>query len=194
MLFSYSVENKKLFLQCLLIRLSMKSVKLYIHFLWMFLLTVLVANSQNSFNPTGYATSLRGALMDPASISTISVYYTRGMIFDVEEGKPRPDAPFEKLAELNNLRTIRLNGTPVNFKQETFFCNLTKVVQLEALELRMSLRQLGVLTEKSLRCLTKLKSLRRLNLPNQYPAEEYLKIKELLPNCEIVINMSFEGD
>jgi hypothetical protein len=160
----------------------------------MLLLTVLVANSQNSFNPTGYATSLRDALREPSSISTVSVYYTRGMIFDVEEGKPTPDAPFEKLIELNNLKTFRLNGAPVNFNQETFFCSLTKVTQLESLELRMSLRQLGILSERSIKCLGKLKNLRRLNLPNQYPSEEYLKIKELLPNCEIVINMSVGGE
>lgn len=172
----------------------MKSVKLYIHFVWMFLLTVLVANSQNSFNPTGYATSLRDALKEPSLISTVSVYYTRGMIFDVEEGKPTPDAPFDKLVELNNLKTIRLNGVPINFHQETFFCNLTQVKQLEVLELRMSLRQLGVLTDRSVKCLAKLKGLKRLNLPNQYPAEEYLKIKQLLPNCEIVININIEGE
>ncbi|MBP9214530.1 MAG: hypothetical protein KBF36_08245 [Chitinophagaceae bacterium] len=173
----------------------MKSVKLYIHLLWMFFLTtVLVANSQNSFNPTGYASSLRDALKEPSSVATVSVYYTRGLIFDVEEGKPTPDASFEKLGELSNLRTFRLNGAPINFQQEPFFCNLSKVKQLESLELRMNFRQLGVLTERSIKCLSKLKSLKRLNLPNQYPAEEYIKLQQLLPNCEIVINMSPEGD
>ena len=112
----------------------------------------------------------------------------------VEEGKPTPDASFEKLGELSNLRTFRLNGAPINFQQEPFFCNLSKVKQLESLELRMNFRQLGVLTERSIKCLSKLKSLKRLNLPNQYPAEEYIKLQQLLPNCEIVINMSPEGD
>lgn len=172
----------------------MKSIKIYIHFLWMFLLTVVVANAQGGgFNPTGYASSLKDALKEPSGISTISVYYTRGLIFDIEQGKPAPDAPFEKLGELSNLKTIRLNGCPVGFNQEKFFCSLTQVKQLESLELRMNFRQLGLLTEQSLKCLKKLKNLRRLNLPSQYPPEEYNKLQELLPNCEIIINMNFEG-
>jgi len=167
----------------------MMSKKYYIHFVWMFLLTIGVANAQNSFNPMGYATSLRDALKEPENISTVSVYYTRGMIFDIEQGKPAPDASFEKLSELNNLKTFRLNGCPFDFKQENFFCNLSKLKQLEVLELRMSFRQLGVLSEQSIKCLKKLKNLRRLNLPYLYPQEDYLKLQELLPDCEIVINV-----
>jgi hypothetical protein len=167
----------------------MKSVKNYIHFVWMFLLTMNVVNAQSGFNPMGYATSLREALKEPENISTISVYYTRGMIFDVEQGKPTPDASFEKFAELSNLKTFRLNGCPFDFKQENFFCNLTKIKQLEVLELRMSYRQLGSLSEQSIKCLKKLKNLRRLNLPYLYPQEDYLKLQEFLPECEIVINV-----
>jgi hypothetical protein len=160
----------------------------------MFLLTVLVAHSQNGFNPTGYASSVKEALREPLGISTVSIYYTRGMIFDVEQGKPAPDAPFDKLGELSNLKTFRLNGCPVNFAQDKLFCNLSQVKQLEALELRMSFRQLGLLNEQSIKCLKKLKSLKRLNLPSQYPPEEVAKMQLLLPNCEIIINMNFEGE
>ena len=178
-----------LVLHYLLIPLSMMSKKNYIHFVWMFLFSVVVANAQNSFNPTGYATSLREALKEPENISTVSVYYTRGMIFDIEQGKPAPDVSFDKLPELSNLKTIRLNGAPVDFHQETFFCNLSKLKQLEALELRMGFKQLGLLSEQSIKCLKKLKNLRRLNLPCQYPQEDYQKLQQLLPDCEIIINL-----
>ncbi|HMZ46940.1 MAG TPA: hypothetical protein PLU36_09070 [Chitinophagaceae bacterium] len=172
----------------------MKSVKYYIHFVWMLLFSVVAVNAQNSFNPTGYATSLKEALKEPENISTISVYYTRGMVFDIEQGKAAPDASFEKLMELNNLRTFRLNGCPLDFNQELFFCNLSKVKQLEALELRMNFRQLGLLTEQSIKCLKKLKNLRRLNLPCQYPQEDYIKLQQQLPDCEIIINVYPGGE
>lgn len=183
-----------LVLRCLLIRLSMKSVKLYIHFLWMFLLTVLVANSQSGFNPSGYASSLKDALKEPSSISTLSVYYTRGMIFNVEQGRDTPDEPFEKLSELNNLRNFRLNGCPINFNQETFFCSIGNAKQLESLEIRMNFKHLGLLTEPSLKCLKKLKNLKKLHLPSGYPSESYIKLQQLLPNCEIIINLSVEPE
>lgn len=172
----------------------MKSGKLYIHLLWMLLLTVSVSNAQNSFNPTGYASSLKEALKEPGEISTVSVYYTRGLIFDVEKGKPAPDAAIESVAELKNLKTFRLNGCPVDFKQDKFFCNLGKVKQLEVLELRMSFKQLGILTEQSVDCLKKLKNLKRINLPNQYPVEELKKLQLALPTCELIINISQEGE
>lgn len=171
----------------------MKSVKSYIHFLWMFIFSV-SAYAQGGFNPNGYASSIKEALREPSSISTLSVYYNRGYVFDVEQGKPTPDASFEKLQELNNLKTFRLNGTPHNFSQETFFCNLTYVKQLEVLELRMSFKQLGVLTEQSIKCLSKLKYLKRLNLPHYYPTEELVKLQAKLPNCELIINISPEMD
>ncbi len=170
------------------------SKKIYIHLLWMFLLTTLGANSQSGFNPMGYASSMKDALKDPAAISTVSVYYNRGMIFDVEQGKIAPDEPLEKLKELNNLRQLRLNGCPVNFSQEKFFCGLSGLKQLELLEIRMSYKQFGALTERSVNCLKKLKTLKRLNLPNQYPAEEVTKLQQLLPNCEIIINTYPEGE
>ena len=171
----------------------MKSKKLYIHFLWMFLLTVLVAKSQG-FNPTGYATSMKDALKEPSNISTVSVYYTRGLIFDIEQGKAVPDAPLEKLSELSNLKSFRLNGCPINFNQEKFFCSLKYIKPLESLEIRMSFKQLGLLTVKSVNCLKKMKNLKRLNLPNSYPAEEYIKLQQLVPNCEIIINLYPEGE
>jgi hypothetical protein len=65
---------------------------------------------------------------------------------------------------------------------------------LEVLELRMSFKQLGVLTEQSIKCLSKLKYLKRLNLPHYYPAEELVKLQAKLPNCELIINISPEMD
>lgn len=172
----------------------MKSGKLYIHLLWMLLLTVTNVSSQQSFNPTGYASSFKEALKEPTEIYTVSVYYNRGLIFDVEKGKHSADADVENVATLKNLRTLRLNGCPLNFKQDKFFCNLGKVKQLEVLELRMSFKNLGLLTEQSIDCLKKLKSLKRINLPNQYPPEELKKLQLALPTCEIIINMYPEGE
>lgn len=174
--------------------LSMMSKKLYIHLLWMFLLATLGANGQSGFNPLGYASSLKDALKEPAAISTVSVYYNRGLIFDVEQGKNAPDEPLDKLRELSNLKQFRLNGCPVNFNQEKFFCGLSNLKQLELLEIRMSFKQLGILSEKSINCLKRLKTLKRLNLPNQYPMEEVTKLQQLLPNCEIIMNTYPEGE
>lgn len=142
----------------------------------------------------GYASSVKDALKEPSGISTVSVYYNRGMIFDVEQGKNAPDAPLEKICELSNLRQFRLNGCPVNFNQERFFCGLSKLKQIELLEIRMSFKKFGPLSEKSMACLKKLKTLKRLNLPNQYPDEELAKLQLLLPNCEIIINPYPEGE
>gem|GEM_PF-7032382 len=172
----------------------MKSRKMYIHFLWMFLLTVLVANSQAGFNPLGYASSVKDALKEPSGISTVSIYYNRGMIFDVEQGKNAPDEPLEKISQISNLRQFRLNGCPVGFNQERFFCGLSKLKQVEVLEIRMSYKKFGILSEAALACLKKLKTLKRLNLPNQYPSEELAKLQLLLPNCEIITNLYPEGE
>ena len=172
----------------------MKSRKMYIHFLWMFLLTVLVANSQAGYNPLGYASSMKDALKESSGISTVSIYYNRGMIFDVEQGKNAPDAPLEKISELSNLRQFRLNGCPVDFNQERFFCGLSKLKQVEVLEIRMSYKKFGLLSERALACLKKLTKLKRLNLPNQYPAEELAKLQLLLPDCEIITNLYPEGE
>ena len=172
----------------------MKSRKMYIHFLWMFLLTVLVANSQQGFNPMGYACSLKDALKEPSGISTVSIYYNRGMVFDVEQGKNAPDEPLEKVGQLSNLRQVRLNGCPIDFNQERFFCGLSRLKMVESLELRMSYKKLGALSPKSLACIKKLKTLKRINLPNQYPPEELEKLQLLLPNCEIILNLYPEGE
>lgn len=160
----------------------------------MLLLTVTATKSQNSFNPMGYATSLKEALKEPAEISTVSLYYTKGLIFDVEKGKHTPDAPIEMVSLLTNLKTLRFNGCPVNFKQDKLFCNLNKVKGLEALEFRMSFSRLGVLTEQSINCLKKLKNLKRINLPNLYPDEELKKLQTALPTCEIILNIYPEGE
>ena len=142
----------------------------------------------------GYASSVKDALKEPSGISTVSIYYNRGMIFDVEQGKNAPDAPLEKISELSNLRQFRLNGCPVNFSQERFFCGLSKLKQIELLEIRMSFKKFGPLSEKSMACLKKLRTLKRLNLPNRYPEEELVKLQLLLPNCEIIINPYPEGE
>jgi hypothetical protein len=160
----------------------------------MFLLTVIVANGQARFNPMGYASSVKDALKEPSIISTVSIYYTRGMIFDVEQGKNTPDEPLEKIAEISNLRQFRLNGCPVGFQQEKFFYGLSKLKQLELVELRMSFKKLGLLSERSMNYLKKITGLKKLNLPYQYPAEELIKLQQLLPNCEIITNIYPEGD
>ncbi len=184
-----------LVLQCLLIRYHMKSVKHYIHFLWMFLLTVTLASAQASFNPSGYASTLKDALKEPANTSTMSVYYNRGMVFDEDLGKIAPDAPIENVAQLSNLKQCKLNGCPVNFDQEKFFASLSKLKDIEVVELRMTLKRLGgVLTQKSIDYLKKLKNLKRLNLPNQYPSEDFDKLQLLFPNCDIVIDLYPEGE
>lgn len=173
----------------------MKSVKLYIHLLWMFLLTSsIVASAQNSFNPLGYASSLKEASLQPLDISTLSIYYTNGLVFDVDKGKYSPDAAIETISTLKNLKTLRLNGCPVGFKQDKFFCNLGRVKNLQALELRMNFKKLGALTEESIDCLKKLKNLKRINLPHDYPLDKLKELQEALPVCELVINVYPEGE
>lgn len=172
----------------------MKSVKTYIHFVWMFLFMTQISNAQEAFNPYGYATTVKEAIKVPANVSTLSIYYTRGLIFDVEVGKVTADAPLENLSALGNLRECRINGCPVGFNQEKFFSSLSTLEHLEKIELRMSLKSLGILTNKSISSLKKMKNLRRLNLPHQYPMEEIEKLQEALPQCEIIVNLYQEGE
>jgi hypothetical protein len=61
-----------------------------------------------------------------AVISTISVYYIRGVIFDVEQGKPVPDALFEKSGKLSKLRITRLNSCLANLIRIIFSVTLAR--------------------------------------------------------------------
>jgi hypothetical protein len=154
----------------------------------------LAVSAQENYNPYGYATSLKQAVKQPTNISTLSIYYNKGLIYDETLGQITADAPFENLVSLKNLKQLRLNGAPSGFNAGNFFCSIANLKNLEVLELRMSLRKLGVLTEKQVNCLKKINSLKRLNLPHQYPWEDLKKLHEALPNCEIVINLYPEGE
>ncbi len=173
----------------------MKSYNPYVHLLWMFLLIQGTANSQDAFKPQGYANSVKEALKEASSIYSVSVYYKQGGIYDIESGRTIPDEPFEKLPQLTQLKELRLNGKPQNFEPLKFFCNVSALKTLEVLELRMNFQTLGgVLNELQINCLKKLKSLKRLNLPHQYPWEDLQKLKVSLPHCEIVVNLYPEGE
>ncbi len=172
----------------------MKSRNPYIHFLWMFFLIQGRTMAQDFFKPVGYANSVKEALKQPAEINSVSVYYKQGFIYDSELGKLTPDASFEKLPQLTELKVLRINGKPANFEPQKFFCNIAATKNLQVLELRMSFKTLGLLNEQQINCLKKLKSLRRLNLHNQYPSEDLEKLKVSLPHCEIVVNLYPEGE
>lgn len=171
----------------------MKSVYPYIHFLWMFIFTS--AASQEQKIASDYSTSLSAALAKAEGVLTLSAYYTKGLIFDTKTGKKVEDAPIEALALLTNLKECKLNGYPAGFRQEVFFESLAQLEQLEVIEIRMPLHCFGSkLTDKSIHYLKNMKSLRRLNLPHQYPWQDLDKLQAFLPNCEIIINLYTEGE
>jgi len=171
----------------------MKSVYPYIHLLWMFIFTN--AEAQEAKIAKGYSNSITAALEKAADIATLSAYYKQGLIFDSKTGKRIEDAPLETISLLTNLKECKLNGFPVGFKQETFFSALAALDQLEVIEIRMPLHCFGgKLTEASIHYLKNMKSLRRINLPHQYPWQDLKKLQALLPGCEIVINLYTEGE
>jgi len=169
----------------------MKSAKIYIHLLWMFLFCGFLATAQNiPAIPNGYASSVQEALRDSAYVSSISIYYTKGLVYNIEAGKPMPDAPIEKIGAIPQLKQFRLHGCPVDFKQQSFFVSISGLKKLEVLELRMDMKQLGVLTPASIAALRQLRTLKRLTLPAEYPDADYVALQKQLPNCEIVTSMN----
>jgi len=165
----------------------MISIKRSVHLLWMSFFCCIAASAQD-FNPYGYASSVKQAIKAP-NVSTLSIYYSGGMVYDEATGKHTIDASFEYLTTLKSLKQLRLNGAPADFNAANFFCSLAGLGSLESLELRMNIRTLGVLTDKQVNCLKKLRSLKRLNLPHQYPWDDLQKLQQALPNCEILINL-----
>jgi len=169
----------------------MKSAKTYIHFLWMFLFCGFVATAQDiPAIPTGYASTVKEALRDSSLVSSISIYYTKGLVYSIEEGKHMPDAPIEKIGAISQLKQVRLHGCPVDFKQQQFFNSIAGLKKLEVLELRMDMKQLGLLSPTAITALKQMKTLKRLTLPADYPDADYLQLQKLLPNCEIVTSMN----
>jgi hypothetical protein len=159
----------------------------------MFIFTTAAAQEQQMAK--GYSTSLTAALEKATDIATLSAYYQKGLIFDAKTGRRIEDAPLETLSLLTNLRECKLNGYPAGFNQAKFFESLVALEQLEVIEIRMPLHCFGnKLTEQSLQHLKNMKSLKRLNLPHQYPWQDLKKLQAFLPNCEIVINLYTEGE